>query len=66
MSKVTSQYKGKIVSEYHATKITSTSASQVESKTKFHVSSDVEAAAERAAFLTTTKRNTSTMFAKYL
>ena len=66
MSKVTSQYKGKIVSEHHATKLTSKSASRVESKTKLHVTSDVEAAAERAAFLATAKRNASIMFAKYL
>ena len=66
MSKVTSQYKGKIVSEHHATKLMSVSTSHVESKTKHHVTSDAEAAAERAAFLTTAKRNASIMFAKYL
>jgi len=66
MNKITSQYKGKIVSEHQTAKIKSSTVSHVESKSNLHVTSDVEAAAERAAFLTTAKHNASIMFAKYL
>lgn len=66
MSNINSQYKGKLVSMHEGSKMTSTTVSDLKSKTDLHVISDAEAAAERAAFLTTAKRNASIMFAKYL
>lgn len=66
MSNIDSLYKGKIVSEHNPLKVTSKTDSHVQSKTDLNIVSDAEVAAERAAFLTTAKRNASIMFAKYL
>ena len=66
MNKINSQYKGKVASEHQTAKIKSSTVSHVVSKSNLHVSSDIEEARERAAFLTTAKRNASIMFAKYL
>ena len=57
MSNIDSLYNGKIVSEHKTSKITSKTVSQVQSKTALNVLSDAEAAAEKAAFLTTAKHN---------
>lgn len=66
MSNIKSQYKGGVISECKATDIKSTTQSDVQSKTNVKVVSDIEAAKEREAFLTTAKRNAAIMFAKYL
>ena len=66
MGNIDSLYKGKIVSEHTPSKVTSKTGSHVQLRTDLNILSDAEAAAEKAAFLTTAKRNASIMFAKYL
>lgn len=67
MNDTRSQYTGKITSEHPSQKITSTTKSNITSKSELDVSSEFkDKAEERAAFLTTAKRNAANMFAKYL
>ncbi len=66
MSNINSQYTGHFVSQGRKRDMKSITTSDIASKMELNVTSDVEAAAERAAFLATAKRNASIMFAKYL
>ncbi len=67
MNEIKSQYAGKITSEHPAQKITSTTKSTIISKADLDARSEFkDKEEERAAFLTTAKRNAGIMFAKYL
>lgn len=67
MNEIRSQYTGKITSEHPLQKITSTTKSDIASKADLDVRSEFKnKEEERAAFLTTAKRNAGIMFAKYL
>ena len=67
MNEIRSQYNGKITSEHPSQKITSTTKSDFTSKADLDVRSEFkDKEEERAAFLTTAKRNAAIMFAKYL
>ncbi len=66
MSNIKSQYQGKFKSETKDHKIESKTVSNYTSKTEIHVDSNIEEAAEREAFLMTSKRNAAIMFAKDL
>ena len=67
MDEKKSQYTGKITSAHPSPKITSTTNSTFVSKAGIDARSDFrDRAEERAAFLTTAKRNAAILFAKYL
>ena len=66
MSNIKSKYEDKVTSETKATTITSENKSDITSKTEMHIDSNIDAATERAAFLTTANRNAAIMFSKDL
>ena len=66
MDGIKSIYKDNIVSKANSLEITSKTSTNIQSKSNVCVVSDIEAAAERAAFLATAKKNASMMFSKYL
>ena len=66
MSNIKSKYEGKVTSGTKATTITSENKSDITSKTEMHIDPNIDAATERAAFLTTAKRNAAIMFSKDL
>ena len=66
MSNIKSKYEGKVTSETKATTITREKKSDITSKTEMHIDSNIDAATERVAFLTTAKRNAAIMFSKDL
>lgn len=66
MSHLESKSNRRVSSKTEANTVESKTEFKVESKSHFQLNSELEAATERAAFLTTAKRNASIMFAKYL
>lgn len=67
MNEKKSLYTGKITSAHSSPTITSTTNSKIMSKAGISARSEFrDEAEERAAFLTTAKRNAAIMFAKYL
>lgn len=67
MNEIKSQYTGKITSEHPSLKINSTTKSDITSKAELEAKSEFkDKEEERAAFLTTAKRNAAIMFAKHL
>lgn len=66
MSNIESKNPSHITSTASSTTIESKTKSNVTSKTDLHIESELDAATERAAFLTTAKRNASVIFSKYL